>query len=145
MKICIMQKVATFYEVCEHILAKNDLKELFKVDFDIKTVSEGIFLLQLQDIQAPAHYPHVLSVLGKAANPYFEQTRESLPWYRLVNELQMFLHQHRIQNQPIQVTSTNQLMNQPLLTLLVQWFATLTKPHQVASLVGQSHWRTLVK
>jgi hypothetical protein len=34
--------------------------------------------------------------LGKTANPYIEQTRQDLDWYRLVNEMQMFLFQHDV-------------------------------------------------
>ncbi|MDH3221648.1 MAG: hypothetical protein OEO19_19110 [Gammaproteobacteria bacterium] len=72
----------------------NDLKDLFNVDCDIDAIADGLFLMCLRDFDAPAHYPHFLSVLGKAANPYIEQSRETLPWYRLLNEMQMFLHQH---------------------------------------------------
>lgn len=35
-------------------------------------------------------------MLGKAANPYVEQSRQSLGWYKLLNEMQMFLHQHQV-------------------------------------------------
>ncbi len=72
----------------------RDLAELFKADCHIMPMTEGVHLMVLEDIPAPTHYPHPLSVLGKAANPYTEQSRASLPWYRLLNEMQMFLHQH---------------------------------------------------
>ncbi|MDH3220822.1 MAG: hypothetical protein OEN02_04115 [Gammaproteobacteria bacterium] len=72
----------------------NDLRVLFNVDCDISTVADGLFLMRLREIDAPTHYPHILSVLGKAANPYIEQSRATLPWYKLLNEMQMFLHQH---------------------------------------------------
>ena len=72
----------------------NDLSELFKVDCDISEVAEGTYLLILKDFSAPTHYPHPLSILGKATNVYTEQTRANLPWYRLLNEMQMFLYQH---------------------------------------------------
>ena len=74
----------------------NDLGGLFKVDFDIDSIADGQFLLELHGFDAPLHYPHPLSVLGKAANPYVEQSRGNLDWYRLLNEVQMFLHQHQI-------------------------------------------------
>ena len=74
----------------------NDLKELFKADCDISALPGGRYLMRLNAVTAPRHYPHVLSVLGKSASPYIEQSRENLPWYRLLNEMQMFLHQHRI-------------------------------------------------
>ena len=80
----------------------NDLKELFKVDCDITVVTDGVFLLCLKEFEAPAHYPHILSVLGKTANPYIEQSRHNLPWYKLLNEIQMFMHQHEVNQQRLQ-------------------------------------------
>ena len=74
----------------------NDLEHLFKVDFDIEAVADGQFLMELHGFDAPLHYPHLLSVLGKAANPYIEQSGFNLDWYKLLNEMQMFLHQHDI-------------------------------------------------
>jgi hypothetical protein len=74
----------------------NDLSDLFKVDFDISAIAGGLHLMRLHALDAPTCYPHLLSALGKAANPFMEQSRENLPWYRLINEMQMFLHQHPI-------------------------------------------------
>jgi len=74
----------------------NDLKELFKVDCDSTAIADGVFLLRLKGFDAPTHYPQVLSVLGKTVNPYIEQSRQILPWYRLLNEIQMFMHQHPV-------------------------------------------------
>ncbi len=74
----------------------RDLTELFQVDCDITAVADGLYLMRLKALAAPTHYPHVLSVLGKSVNPYIEQSRENLAWYRLVNEMQMFLHQHPV-------------------------------------------------
>ena len=48
------------------------------------------------------HYPHILSVLGKTANPFIEQSRQILPWYKLLNEIQMFMHQHEVNQQRMQ-------------------------------------------
>jgi hypothetical protein len=77
----------------------NDLDDLFKVDFDISAVSQSIYLLQLKAFDPPTHYPHPLSVLGKSINPFIEQSRQVLPWYRLLNEIQMFMHQHPVNEQ----------------------------------------------
>lgn len=74
----------------------NDLRELFNVNCDITDIGAGLFLIALKEFDAPYHYPHILSVLGKAANPYVEQSRRSLGWYKLLNEMQMFLHQHQV-------------------------------------------------
>ena len=74
----------------------SDLKDLFKVDCNIVEVDRGLFLMDLKAFDAPLHYPHILSVLGKIANPYIEQSRQHLGWYKLLNEMQMFLHQHEV-------------------------------------------------
>ncbi len=74
----------------------NDLKELFKEDCDIKAISDGLFLMRLNECDAPGFYPHILSVLGKTANPYLAQSRHNLAWYKLLNEMQMFMHQHSV-------------------------------------------------
>jgi len=72
----------------------NDLREFFKEDCDITAIADGLYLLRLRHFDAPTHYPHPLSVLGKNVNALVEQSRQVLPWYRLINELQMFMHQH---------------------------------------------------
>jgi hypothetical protein len=80
----------------------NDLKDLFKVDYDINSIADGVFLLKLKEFDAPVHYPHILSVLGKAASPYIDQSRQILPWYKLLNEIQMFMHQHEVNQRRMQ-------------------------------------------
>ena len=89
----------------------KDLQGLFKVDFDINIIADGLYLMKLNGIPAAEHYPHILSVLGKTANPYVEQTRENLPWYRLTNEIQMFMHQHAVNQQRLEqgLTTINSL------------------------------------
>ncbi len=75
------------------------LNDFFDMDFDIRSVADGLFFIRLHECLAPRHYPHILSVLGKPANPYIEQSRANLPWYKLLNEMQMFLHQHESNQQ----------------------------------------------
>jgi hypothetical protein len=55
--------------------------------------------MTLNELEAPTHYPHILSVLGKPANPYIEQSRDNLNWYKLLNEIQMFMHQHPVNDE----------------------------------------------
>ncbi len=74
----------------------KDLNDVFNVDCNITAVMDGLYLMHLKGFAAPAHYPHILSVLGKSANPYIEQSRQILPWYQLLNEIQMFMHQHEV-------------------------------------------------
>ena len=77
----------------------NDLKDVFKVDFYLTAVADGIYLLELLGFDAPRHYPHPLSVLGRNLSPYVEQSRGQLDWYKLLNEMQMFMHQHEVNRQ----------------------------------------------
>ena len=80
----------------------NDLKELFNEDCDITALGAGRYLMELHNFIPPTHYPHPLSVLGKRVGAYIEQSREVLPWYRLVNEFQMFMYQHPVNAERLQ-------------------------------------------
>jgi hypothetical protein len=74
----------------------NDLKELFKLDCDIERLQDDLYLMHLKQCTPAQHYPHYLSVIGRKADPFIEQSRQALPWYKLMNEMQMFMHQHEI-------------------------------------------------
>ncbi len=80
----------------------NDLKHTFNVNCNITVIADGLFLVSLKGFAAPTHYPHILSVLGKTANPYIEQSRQILPWYQLLNEIQMYMHQHEVNAERLQ-------------------------------------------
>ena len=74
----------------------NDLKDLFKVDCDIDEVRDGLWLMHLNQCTPAQNYPHYLSIIGRKADPFIEQSKQALPWYKLINEMQMFMHQHDI-------------------------------------------------
>lgn len=74
----------------------NDLCDLFKEDCDITLLEDGLYLINLKHCEAPGHYPHILSVTGRKVDPYIEQSRQALPWYQLINEMQMFMHAHEV-------------------------------------------------
>jgi hypothetical protein len=104
-------------ENLEHIdIIINDLRDLFNVDFDITAIALGRYLLRLRAFEPPTHYPHPLSVLGKSINPFIEQSRAVLPWYQLLNEIQMFMHQHPLNQQRLQ-------QGQPSINSLWAWGA----------------------
>jgi len=65
-------------------------------------VGDGLHLMHLRHFDPPTHYPHPLSVLGKNVNPFIEQSRQVMPWYRLINEFQMFMHQHPLNSERLQ-------------------------------------------
>ncbi len=91
----------------------NDLKGYFNVDCDIRSVAGGHWVMRSKQCDPPRHYPHYLSVIGKKADPYTEQSRQNLPWYRLINEMQMYLHAHEINQNRLQTG---------LLTINSLWF-----------------------
>lgn len=78
------------------VIIINDLKDLFKVDCDIDEVQPGLWLMHLHHCTPVQNYPHYLSIVGKKTAPYIEQSSQALPWYKLTNEMQMFMHQHDI-------------------------------------------------
>ena len=80
----------------------QDMADLFRQDFELEPVGEGRYLMSLQAFEPPAHYVHPLSVLGKNVSRFVEQSRQVLPWYKLLNELQMFLHQHPVNQRRLQ-------------------------------------------
>ena len=82
----------------------NDLSDYFKVDCQITAQADDIFLMQLHEVDAATIpiTPHYLSVLGKQISSYLQQARSSLPWYKLLNEMQMFMHQHEFNQQRLQ-------------------------------------------
>ena len=121
----------------------NELEDLFKVDCNIKSIGDGRYLLQLKQFDSPTHYPHPLSILGKSISPFIEQSREILPWYRLVNEFQMFMYQHPI-NQRRQLEgrlTINSLWvwgagERPVLDLQPLWFCDDPLLNRFASSLG---------
>ena len=94
----------------------NDLKDYFKVDCDIIAQADDVFLMQLHDVDVTTIpvTPHYLSVLGKPVSGYVQQVKSNLSWYRLLNEMQMFMHQHEINQQRWQ-------QGQPMVNSLWCW------------------------
>ncbi len=78
------------------IIVINDLLELFKDDCDITLRPDGLCLMRLKHCQAVDRLPPVLSVIGRKVDPYIKQSRQALPWYQLINEMQMFMHSHEV-------------------------------------------------
>lgn len=72
----------------------NDLEYYFKVDFDVQALPGNLFLMHLHSIQPMLEVPHYLSATGKKVTHYLEQARSNLGWFKLFNEIQMFLFQH---------------------------------------------------
>ncbi len=83
----------------ELLLIINDLNNFFKEDYEIKYLSDNCWLMTLKSCQAVTEVPHYLSALGKKVTHYLEPAKTSLPWFKLFNEIQMFLYQHEINQQ----------------------------------------------
>lgn len=77
----------------------NDLSDYFKVDCDIKKLPDEYWMMTLHSIQPVLDMPHYLTAVGKKITHYLEQARARLDWFRLFNEMQMFLYQHQINQQ----------------------------------------------
>ena len=80
----------------DEALILEDLQALFSEDCDLKRLDNGLWLMSLKVCDPSDCYPHYLSVIGRKANQFIEQSRQALPWYKLMNEMQMFMHQHSI-------------------------------------------------
>lgn len=78
------------------LLIIEDLQTLFSEDCDVKLLKDGLWLMRLKQCDPADGYPHYLSVIGRKANQFIEQSKQALPWYKLMNEMQMFMHQHSI-------------------------------------------------
>ncbi len=78
----------------------NDLNNEFKQSCELTELADGHWLMHLKQCQPPRHYPHYLSIVGRKVDQYIEQTDDSLAWYQLINELQIFMNSHAI-NQKI--------------------------------------------
>lgn len=77
-------------------LILEDLQAFFIEDCDLKPLDNGLWLMCLKHCEPSDCYPHYLSVIGRKANQFIEQSKQALPWYKLMNEMQMFMHQHPI-------------------------------------------------
>ncbi len=77
-------------------LVLEDLQTFFSEDCELKPLENGLWLMRLKNCEPSDCYPHYLSVIGRKANQFIEQSKQALPWYKLMNEMQMFMHQHPI-------------------------------------------------
>lgn len=80
----------------DSLLILEDLQAFFSEDCDLSPLENGLWLMRLKHCEPSDCYPHYLSVIGRKANQFIEQSKQALPWYKLMNEMQMFMHQHPI-------------------------------------------------
>jgi hypothetical protein len=77
----------------------NELKEFFKEDCKVELLPDKSWIMTLLNCQPITETPHYLSALGKKVTHYLDQAKTNLPWFKLFNEMQMFLYQHEINQQ----------------------------------------------
>lgn len=80
----------------------NDLKDYFKVDCYVEMLDENLWVMQLLACEPVENVPHYLSAVGKKVTHYIEQAKTNLQWFKLINEMQMFMYQHPINQQRLQ-------------------------------------------
>ncbi len=74
----------------------NDLTEFFKDDCEVISLPDNRWLMTLLNCEPVTEVPHYLTALGKKVTHYLEQSKANLEWFKLFNEMQMFLYQHEV-------------------------------------------------
>ena len=91
---------AIVFPVTDHLdelnILINDLSDFFKEDCSIKALPDGAWLMGLHQCSPLTGTPHYLSAMGKKITHYLEQASNQLEWFKLINEMQMFLYQHEV-------------------------------------------------
>jgi hypothetical protein len=80
----------------------KDLNGFFNVDFEIVEWSFPVYRMHLKGIEPANGMPHYLAALGTPVSRYLDAARQKVEWYRLLNEIQMFLYQHPVNQQRIE-------------------------------------------
>lgn len=84
-----------------------DMAEFFAQDLSIIEQYDQHFIIQFKNTDVVNHLPNYLSVLGKKIDLYQASIRDNLAWFKLVNEIQMYLHGHLLNK----TKSGQQLLN----------------------------------
>ncbi len=81
-----------------HIM--RDMADFFAEDLTILEHIDEHYIVHFKQVRVMSDLPHYLTVLGKKVDPYLYAIREHLSWFKLVNEIQMFLHGHALNQTP---------------------------------------------
>lgn len=96
----IVFPVESEQEDCNLII--NDLSEFFKVDCNVKKLSDNLWIMELSTCEPVKTLPHYLSAVGKKVTHYIEQAKTNMDWFKLFNEMQMFMYQHSVNQRRMQ-------------------------------------------
>ena len=80
----------------------SDLGEYFKVDCDIEAITETLWVMSLHEVTPAIGMPHYLTATGKKVSTYLQLSQQQQAWHRLYTEMQMFLHQHPLNQDRLQ-------------------------------------------
>ncbi len=72
----------------------SDMIDFFDGDIELLMEIDNHFIIDFKHCDVLTNLPHYLSVLGKKLDAYQSSIREYLTWFKLVNEIQMFIHGH---------------------------------------------------
>ncbi|MBL7004852.1 MAG: hypothetical protein ISR69_12615 [Gammaproteobacteria bacterium] len=75
-------------------LIMQDMGKFFADDLSIKCQFKGHYIIQFKALSAVEHLPFYLTVLGRKIENFQSSIRENMEWFKLLNEIQMFLHGH---------------------------------------------------
>lgn len=85
----------------------DDLAKFFEEDLTIINYCHDHYIVDFKHTKVVNHLPNYLTVLGKKIDLYQQSIRENLDWFKLLNEIQMFLHGHTLNK----TDSGQQLLN----------------------------------
>lgn len=71
-----------------------DMASFFEQDISIEQQIGQHYIIRFKNIAALTSLPHYVSILGKKINPYTDLIKQHLDWFKLFNEMQMYLHAH---------------------------------------------------
>jgi len=94
----------------------NDLSKEFNVNSYFDPVASGAGILWLRGVEPPCDLPHVRDLYGQPLAAWYQRLRGHRDWYRLHNEMQMFLHLHPLNRE-------RERLGQPLVNALWCWGA----------------------
>jgi len=85
----------------------HDMVDFFAQDLSIIDQCGDHFVIHFKNVQVVNNLPNYLTVLGKTIDSYQQSIRENLEWFKLLNEIQMYLHGHELNK----IDSGQQILN----------------------------------
>lgn len=72
----------------------HDMADYFQHDLSLMRKLDQHYVIQFKQTTPMCELPHYLAILGKKINPYSDLIKQHLEWFKLINEIQMYLHAH---------------------------------------------------